>query len=323
MYLKPLQIGDVTLKNNLILAPMAGITDKAFRQIVKPYGPGLVYTEMVSAKAIFYHDEKTKKLYHIQGEERPISIQIFGSDEKSMAYAAEEVSSFADLVDINLGCPAPKVVKNGDGSKLLTNLDLAGKMIETVVKYSKVPVTVKIRKGWDNEHIVAVEIAKIAEELGAKMITVHGRTRDEFYSGKADWEIIKQVKENVKIPVIGNGDISSYESAKQMFEITHVDGIMCARGVLGNPWLFEEIINGLEGKEKRVVSNEEKLQVMLKHLELEVIEKGEVAGVKEMRKHISWYVKKLKDSSKMREKVNTLKTKQEVETCLREYFSSL
>ena len=241
-YLKKLKIGNVELENNLILAPMAGVTNKPFRMICKEYGVGMVCTEMASARAMLHNDVKTKRLLNTDGEKRPISMQIFGSDEESMAFAAKYVSNMADIVDINMGCPAPKVVKNGDGSKLLLDLEKAEGIIKSVVQNADVPVTLKIRKGWDKENIVAVEIAKIAEKNGIAAITVHGRTRSEFYTGKADLEIIKKVKENVKIPVIGNGDIVDGETAKRMFEYTGVDGIMIGRGSFGNPWVFREII---------------------------------------------------------------------------------
>ena len=223
MYLKKLKIGNVELENNLILAPMAGITDLAFRTICKEFGPAMVCTEMVSSKAIFYGDEKTQMLLNTEDEKRPISMQIFGSDVETMGYAAKEISKIADIIDINMGCPAPKVVKNGDGSKLLLDLSKAKEIIEAVVKNSSVPVTVKFRKGWSNENIVACELAKIAEEEGASAITIHGRTRAEFYSGKADLDIIKKVKESVSIPVIGNGDVIDEESALRMFECTGVE----------------------------------------------------------------------------------------------------
>jgi len=225
-YIHPLKIGNVELKNNIILAPMAGITDLPFRMMCKKFGVGLVCTEMASSKAIYYGDNKTKKLLNIEGEKRPISVQIFGSDVEAMRCAAQYVNDIADIIDINMGCPAPKVTKNGDGSKLLLNLDLIEEIIREVVGVSKRPVTVKIRKGWDNDNIVAVEVAKIIEKAGAAAITIHGRTREEYYSGKADLDIIKKVKEAVKIPVIGNGDIRDSESAKHMLEYTGVDGIM-------------------------------------------------------------------------------------------------
>ena len=233
MYIHELKIGNVKLNNNILLAPMAGITDGAFRKICKKYGnPGLVCTEMASSKAIFYGDEKTDKIIRTEGEERPIAIQIFGSDPEIMADTAKKVQKYADIIDINMGCPAPKVVKNGDGSKLLQNLSLVEKIVSKVVKNTNVPVTVKIRTGWDSENIVAKEVAKIIESAGASAITVHGRTRTQYYSGEVNLDVIKQVKEAVKIPVIGNGDIKTKEDAKKMFEYTGVDGIMIGRASL-------------------------------------------------------------------------------------------
>ena len=233
MYIRKLEIGDVKLENNILLAPMAGITDLAFRKVCKKYSnPGLVYTEMVSSKAIFYEDEKTNKLIQTEEAERPIAIQIFGSDPEIMAFAAKKVSEYADIIDINMGCPAPKIVKNGDGSRLLLNLELIYKIVKKVVESVEKPVTVKIRKGWDSENIVAVEAAKIIEEAGAKAITIHGRTRTQYYSGQVDLDIIKKIKENVKIPVIGNGDIKTPKDAKDMFDYTKVDGIMIGRAAL-------------------------------------------------------------------------------------------
>lgn len=323
MYLKKLKIGNVELENNLILAPMAGVTNLPFRIVCKEFGPGLVCTEMASSRAMFHNDQKTKRLFNTEGEKRPISFQIFGSDEETMAYAAKHVSGFADIIDINMGCPAPKVVKNGDGSKLLLDLEQAEKVIKAVVENSKVPVTLKIRKGWDKENIVATEIAKIAENAGISAITVHGRTRSEFYSGKADLEIIKKVKETVKIPVIGNGDIVDEESAYNMFEKTNVDGIMIGRGSFGNPWIFRNIKHYLETGEKLPApSNEEKLEIMKKHINLAVEEKGEIA-VKELRKHIAWYTKNLKNSSEFRSKINTIETKGELLEMLEAYFKTL
>ena len=323
MYLKKLKIGNVELENNLILAPMAGVTNLPFRIICKEFGPGLVCTEMASSRAMFHNDQKTKRLFNTEGEKRPISFQIFGSDEETMAYSAKYVSEFADIIDINMGCPAPKVVKNGDGSKLLLDLEQAEKVIKAVVENSKVPVTLKIRKGWDKENIVATEIAQIAENAGISAITVHGRTRSEFYSGKADLEIIKKVKETVKIPVIGNGDIVDEESAYNMFEKTNVDGIMIGRGSFGNPWIFRNIKHYLETGEKLPApSNDEKLEVMKKHINLAVAEKGEIA-VKELRKHIAWYTKNLKNSSEFRSKMNTIETKEELLEMLEAYFKTL
>ena len=303
MYIHKLKIGNVELENNILLAPMAGITDLAFRKICKEYGnPGLVYTEMASSRAIFHNDEKTKKLLDVEGEKRPIAVQIFGNDPKIMAFAASKVSEIADIIDINMGCPAPKVVKNGDGSKLLLNPELIGDIVQEVVKTVEKPVTVKMRKGWDKNNINAVEVAKIIEQAGASAITIHGRTREEYYSGRADLDIIKQVKESVNIPVIGNGDIKSIEDANKMFEYCNVDGIMIGRATIGNPWIINDIIKG----EKREISNEEKLKVLKQHIELAVAEKGEYIAVREMRKHICWYIKNLKESSKIREKINRI-----------------
>ena len=317
MYIHELKIGNVELKNNVILAPMAGITDKAFRIVCKHYGVGLEVTEMASAKAIYYNDKKTNNLTDIQEETRPIAVQLFGSEPETIKVACEQVSKSADIIDLNFGCPAPKVVKNGDGSKLLLNLELCEQIITTAVEASKVPVTVKFRSGWDSEHIVATKFAKIAEKSGAAMLTIHARTREQFYTGKADLNIIKAVKESVNIPVIGNGDIKNIKDAVEMFNYTKVDGIMVGRGALGNPWVFESIINAQE----REIENEEKLQTIIKHIELACKYKGELVGVKEMRKHIPWYVKNMKDATKLREKVNTITDKIELEQTLTEYFA--
>ena len=316
MYIHKLKIGDVELENNLILAPMAGVTDKPFRIICKKFGPGLVCTEMGSSRAMFHNDQKTKRLFDTEGEKRPVSFQIFGSDEETLAYATKYVSGFADIIDFNMGCPAPKVVKNGDGSRLLLDLPKAKKMIETVVNNSSVPVTLKFRTGWDKEHIVATEVAKIAEECGVSAITIHGRTRSEYYSGKANLEIIRKVKESVNIPVIGNGDVVDEISAKEMFEKTGVDGIMIGRGSFGNPWIFREIKYYLEtGEFLDKPKNTEKLEIIKEH-------KGEIA-IKELRKHIAWYVKGLKNSSEFRNNINKIETKEELEKALEEYFKSL
>lgn len=323
MYLKKIKIGNVELDNNLILAPMAGVTNLPFRIICEKFEPGMVCTEMASSKAIFYNDQKTRRLLNTEGEKRPISFQIFGSDEETMGYTAKYMSKIADIIDINMGCPAPKIVKNGDGSKLLLDLDLASKIIETVVKEATVPVTVKIRKGWDNSHIVAVELAKIAEEKGASAITIHGRTREEFYTGTADWDIIKEVKKEVSIPVIGNGDIKKPEDALAMFEQTKVDGIMVGRASIGNPWIFRQIQEYLQGKNITEITKEEKLQTIMEHIELQVQMLGENTGIKEMRKHMTYYLKNLPNATIIRQKINTIQTKQDLETCLTEYFQTI
>lgn len=324
MYLHKLKIGNVELENNLILAPMAGVTNLPFRIICKDYGAGMVCTEMASAKAMFHNDQKTKRLFNTEGEKRPISFQVFGSELESIAYAVKYMSDFADIIDINMGCPAPKVVKNGDGSKLLLDIEKAKQIIETAVQNSKVPVTVKFRKGWDKENIVAVEIAQIAEQAGASAVTIHGRTRSEFYTGKADWDIIKKVKQSVHIPVIGNGDVTDEESALAMFEQTGVDGIMIGRGSFGNPWIFKNIKHYLQTGEKLPQpTNQERLQIMEKHIQLAVEEKGEDVAIKELRKHISWYTKNLKNSSEFRNSINKIEKKDELISTIEEYFKTL
>lgn len=319
-----MKIGNVNLENNVFLAPMAGITDLPFRLMCKKYGAGLVYTEMVSSKALFYGDEKTKKLLASDERERPLAVQIFGSDIGAIKYAVNYLNDFADIIDINMGCPAPKVVKNGDGSRLLLNLELVRKIVESAVKEARVPITVKMRTGWDSEHIVAIEAAKIIEQAGASAITVHGRTRSQFYAGEADWNIIRTIKENANIPIIGNGDIKNAEDVKRMFEETNVDGIMIGRATLGNPWIFKEVIEYLKtGNKVKEPTNLEKLNTIKEHMSMEVKLKGENIAVKEMRKHIAGYTKNLPDSSQFRNIINTLNTREEVEQALENYFASI
>ena len=321
MYLKKIKIGNQELENNIFLAPMAGITDKAYRIICKEMGAGLVCTEMISSRAIFHDDTKTKLLMDTENEKRPIAFQIFGSEEESMAYATKYLEDRADIIDINMGCPAPKVVKNGDGSKLLLDIKKAEKIIDAVVKNTKKPVTLKIRKGWDTNNIVAVEFAKMAESRGISAITIHGRTRSEYYTGKADLEIIRKVKEAVKIPVIGNGDITDEDTAYNMFKETGVDAIMIGRGTFGNPWIFKKIIHYLETGEKLPqTTSKEKLEIIKKHIMLEFEQKPEIVAIRELRKPIAWYTKGLKNSSEFRDKINKIDNKDELLNEIEKYF---
>lgn len=319
-----MRIGDIETYNNIFLAPMAGITDIAFRRICKSFGCGLVYTEMVSAKGMYYKSENTAVLTQIDEEERPVAVQIFGSNPDIMAYAAKQLEKDgADIIDINMGCPTPKIVNNGDGCALMKKPDLVGKIIAAVVEGVKIPVTVKIRKGWDEGNANAIEIASIAQENGAKAITVHGRTREQFYSGKADWEIIRKVKKEVTIPVIGNGDIFTPQDAKNMMEETGCDGVMIGRGAQGNPWIFERTIEYLKsGAILPEPSVKEKVNMILEHMDKLIELKGEYVGIKEMRKHIVWYLKGLPNSSRLKNQVFNITQRGKIEKLLREYMNS-
>ena len=317
-----MKIGNLNLDNRVFLSPMAGVTDLPFRLICKEQDCGMLYTEMVNAKALCYDDQNTKKMLKIEEEEHPVAIQIFGSDPEYMGGAAKILNSYPnEILDINMGCPAPKVVKNGDGSALLKNPELAAKVMKAVVEHSTKPVTLKIRKGWDDTCINAVEIAKIAEDCGISAIAIHGRTREQYYSGKADWDVIRQVKENVSIPVIGNGDVFEVEDAINMLNQTNCDAIMIGRGAQGNPWIFKRINHYMQtGEILPEPTLEEKINTAKKHLKLAVEEHGEYVAVREMRKHIAWYLKGLRNSARVRDEINKIESYEEVVNKLESYM---
>lgn len=303
--MQTLKIGNVELNNPFILAPMAGVCDLPFRLLCKEKGAALVCTEMVSAKAIFYNNKNTEELLTIDKNEGPVSLQLFGSEPELMAEMAKRIEDRGfEILDFNMGCPVPKVVNNGEGSALMKNPVLAGKIIEAMAKAISKPVTVKIRAGFDEEHINAVEIARIAQESGAAAVTVHGRTREQYYSGKANRDVIRDVKNAISIPVIGNGDIDSYESAKHMLEYTGCDGVAIGRGAEGNPWIFEELIAGASGIEYTRPSSMEVKEMIMRHAKMLIEYKGEYIGVREMRKHAAWYTAGFKGASKLRGRLN-------------------
>ncbi len=317
-----MKIGNVELKNKVFLSPMAGVTDLPFRLICKEQNCGMLYTEMINAKALCYDDENTKKMLKIEEEEHPVAVQIFGSDPEFMGRAAEIMNQYPnEILDINMGCPAPKVVKNGDGSALMKNPKLAEEVLKSVVKHSTKPVTLKIRKGWDDNSVNAIEIAKIAEASGISALAIHGRTREQYYSGKADWDIITDIKNAINIPVIGNGDVFTVEDARNMLDKTGCDAIMIGRGAQGNPWIFKRINHYMEtGEILPEPTLEEKIRIAKKHLNLAVEEHGEYVAVREMRKHIAWYLKGLKGSAKVRDEINKITSYEEVLRRLDDYM---
>ena len=319
--MKTLRIGNVELKNRYILAPMAGVSDLPFRLLCKEQGAGLVCMEMVSAKAIYYNNKNTESLMEIHPDERPVSLQLFGSDPKIMGDMAARIEDRPfDILDINMGCPVPKVVNNGEGSALMKKPELVREIVSSVVKAVKKPVTVKIRRGFDEAHVNAVEIAKIIEDCGAAAVAVHGRTREQYYAGKADWDIIRQVKEAVRIPVIGNGDVTCADEALAMFEQTGCDGIMIARGARGNPWIFHELAAWAAGEELPDPPDMDTVkQMILRHGALAAKYKGEYIGLREMRKHVAWYTAGFPHSSKLRARVNEINTLASLEQLMEEW----
>ena len=315
------KIGDVKINGNLILAPMAGVTDLPFRLLCKEQGADLIYTEMVSAKGILYNNKNTSSLLEIKEGERPVSLQLFGADPNILSEMAKKIEDLNfDILDLNMGCPVPKVVNNGEGSALMKNPKLIGEIVNKVSKGIKKPLTVKIRKGFTENEVNAVEVAKIIEENGASGIAVHGRTREQYYSGRADWDIIRQVKEAVTIPVIGNGDITTPEDAVAMKEYTGCDGVMIGRGVRGNPWLFHQIKTYVEtGVIEEKPTIDEVIKMILFHARLQVEFKGEFIGMKEMRKHVAWYTGGYPNSSKLRSRVNEVETMEQLCKLMEEY----
>ncbi len=313
-----MKIGNIELENPYILAPMAGVTDLPFRLLCREQGAGLLCMEMISAKALQYKNRNTKALLAIHPEEYPVSLQLFGSDPDIISEMAKQIEELPfQILDINMGCPVPKVVKNGEGSALMKNPKLVYQIVSKTVRAVKKPVTVKIRKGFDDAHVNAVEIAKIVEEAGGAAVAVHGRTREQYYSGKADWEIIRRVKEAVSIPVIGNGDVTSGETALAMMRQTGCDGVMIGRGAQGNPWIFRELAEyERTGTMPERPSGETVKEAMLRHARLQMEFKGEYMGIREMRKHVAWYTKGLEGAARLRDAINRVESYQELKDLL-------
>ena len=321
--IRTLQIGNVTLENNLILAPMAGVSDLPFRLLCREQGAGLVCMEMVSAKAILYKNRNTEELLTIDPKEHPVSLQLFGSDPDIISEIAKQIEERPfDILDLNMGCPVPKVVNNGDGSALMKNPRLAGEIIEKTALAIKKTLTVKIRKGFDDAHVNAVELAHIAQESGAAAVAVHGRTREQYYAGHADWDIIRQVKEAVSIPVIGNGDIRTPEDVAAMAEQTGCDGYMIARGAEGNPWIFRQILHYFEtGEHLSRPDFSEVTEMLLRHAKMQIDCKGDYTGIREIRKHAAWYTAGYRNSSKLRGRINEVENYEQLEALFREVES--
>lgn len=318
-----MKIGNLELNNTVFLAPMAGVTDLPFRVLCKEMGCGLVYSEMVSAKGILYGSENTEKLLTVEEKERPVAVQLFGSDPELLGAMAKKIEAYPiDIIDVNMGCPAPKIVKNGEGSALMKNPKKVGEIVKAIVSSQSKPVTIKFRKGFDESCVNAVEIAKIAEANGASAVAVHGRTKEQYYSGKADWDIIRQVKNAVSIPVIGNGDVFSPQDAKALFDTTGCDAIMIGRGAQGNPWIFQRTAHFLAtGELLPDPTAAEKAQTALRHARMLIAYKGEYIGVREMRKHISWYMKGLKGAAELRGQINKAQDYKSMEELMRGYLN--
>lgn len=319
---KTLNIGGLQLDTPFVLAPLAGITDKAMRSLCAKHGASLVYTEMVSGKGLWYGDRKSRKLLEIGDDEGPVAFQLFGSDPEVMAFAAKDLKDEANpILDLNVGCPVPKIVKNGEGSALLKNLDLLYDIVEAMVKNAGKPVTAKIRMGFERGQNTAVETAKTLEAAGVSAVAIHGRTREQYYEGKADWQVIADVKATVSVPVIGNGDVMSGKDAVDMLEKTGCDGVMIARGALGNPWIFSEAAALWKGEElPKPPTDEQRLRMLIKHLDMIIEDKGERIAVREIRKHVGWYIKGMHGAAAFRRQVNQIDDAQQMKAAINSFI---